>query len=799
MKAPKPLPPTKIAIVGGGCAAMAAAWQLARQPGYEIHIYEKTWRLGGKGASVRDNHGRILDHGLHVWLGFYENAFRMMRECYAEVERHEWGPHANLAGRLAHRRIEDAFFPEPHIGVVPPNPHGDLAAWSGYFPPAKGLPGTALDERSNPFTLASYLQRCFDLLKTLIQSVVGAPSEDEPGQPRPQRRSTHDDVVDLDFSVDMTRSLQLLIERAAKLLRVGSLTGAAVLLQSVTILERWLQKLDDFTPQTANSVLKLMEALATQTRKLLNDVASVDQQLRMKTEIIDIVLTIIVGLLRDRVLFDDRGLDLINGYDYRAWLRQHGATRTSLDSSFLTGIYDLVFAYRDGDRRRPSLAAGVAIRGALRMLFTYRGAMFWRIRSGMGDAIFAPLYKVLKEPRKEADDRCTLVSPVTFHFLHELETVGFETTEQGGRYISSLKFRTCRDAKKLDDCSASALDEFGCWPDRAAHRFHDALASGSDTTELLVERDFDGVILGIGVDDLKPVLKKALNGKNSNKDATLPPHWAAMFTHVKTVATKSAQVWLDKDLHGLGWYRGSGIFTALNRSYDTWADMTHTLATEQLWRSRVSAANKRSEFARAQSVAYFCGLLPESAIRTAVGIAEDVVAGTDLAVIKQDALKKKTWGTLGPGLEPALEAFLKERADKSTPEKTPEQLEDELVKTLLQAKIEGDLNAMLARDLKSVWPQAFKYGSTAGSAEVGRYLQVNFRDSDRYTLSLPGSLVYRISPLDRSVENMTIAGDWTACGLDTGCVEAAVISGMLAAHAISRKPDLNSIIGYDHP
>ena len=47
---------------------------------------------------------------------------------------------------------------------------------------------------------------------------------------------------------------------------------------------------------------------------------------------------------------------------------------------------------------------------------------------------------------------------------------------------------------------------------------------------------------------------------------------------------------------------------------------------------------------------------------------------------------------------------------------------------------------------------------------------------------------------------MTIAGDWTACGLDVGCVEAAVMSGMLAAHAITGKePALDSIIGYDHP
>ena len=34
---------------------------------------------------------------------------------------------------------------------------------------------------------------------------------------------------------------------------------------------------------------------------------------------------------------------------------------------------------------------------------------------------------------------------------------------------------------------------------------------------------------------------------------------------------------------------------------------------------------------------------------------------------------------------------------------------------------------------------------------------------------------------------MTVAGDWTACGLDAGCVEAAVMSGMLAAHRDHRR------------
>ena len=99
---------------------MAAAWQLSKLGGYKVTVYESSSRLGGKCASSRDYHGRIHEHGLHVWLGFYENAFRMMRECYAEVESRGWGPGALPGDRLSHGSIEDAFFSEPNIGVAIP-------------------------------------------------------------------------------------------------------------------------------------------------------------------------------------------------------------------------------------------------------------------------------------------------------------------------------------------------------------------------------------------------------------------------------------------------------------------------------------------------------------------------------------------------------------------------------------------------------------------------------------------------------------------------------------------------------
>ena len=80
-----------------------------------------------------------------------------------------------------------------------------------------------------------------------------------------------------------------------------------------------------------------------------------------------------------------------------------------------------------------------------------------------------------------------------------------------------------------------------------------------------------------------------------------------------------------------------------------------------------------------------------------------------------------------------------------------------------------------------------------------QYWRANVNPSDRYVLSLPGSQRYRISPLDNTYDNQTIAGDWTDCGFNVGSIESAVMSGLLAAHALSGTPRLEEIVGYDHP
>src|SRR5437773_7559132 len=90
---PPPQPKRKIAVLGGGVGALTTAFELTNDPGwqdrYEITVYQMGWRLGGKCASSHNpEYGqRIEEHGLHIWLGFYENSFRIIRRCYEELNR----------------------------------------------------------------------------------------------------------------------------------------------------------------------------------------------------------------------------------------------------------------------------------------------------------------------------------------------------------------------------------------------------------------------------------------------------------------------------------------------------------------------------------------------------------------------------------------------------------------------------------------------------------------------------------------------------------------------------------------
>ena len=127
---------TRVAILGGGVGAMSAAFELtdpSLNGQYEVTVYQLGWRLGGKGASGRDmqDHDRIYEHGLHIWLGCYENAFNLMQQCYAELGR---APDAPLA------TVQQAFRPHSLV-VLNELFNNQWLPWEFNFPADGAFPG----------------------------------------------------------------------------------------------------------------------------------------------------------------------------------------------------------------------------------------------------------------------------------------------------------------------------------------------------------------------------------------------------------------------------------------------------------------------------------------------------------------------------------------------------------------------------------------------------------------------------------------------------------------------------------
>ncbi len=68
----------KVVVVGSGPAGLAAAERLA-SAGVAVRLYTLGHHLGGKACSWRSPDGRVLEHGQHVVLGFYDEMRALLR------------------------------------------------------------------------------------------------------------------------------------------------------------------------------------------------------------------------------------------------------------------------------------------------------------------------------------------------------------------------------------------------------------------------------------------------------------------------------------------------------------------------------------------------------------------------------------------------------------------------------------------------------------------------------------------------------------------------------------------------
>ena len=617
--------PQKIAVLGGGVSAMTTAYYLSDQPGwqnnYDITVYQQGWRLGGKGASGRNAKlgQRIEEHGLHIWFGFYANAFKMIKAAYASLDRPAGTPLATW---------RDAF--KQHDYVALSEQVGDQwRNWSIEFPTLPGEPGEG-DEKITLWQMAvamvGWIEKWIRGLDNLTQEMALPP--------HPHHTGVIPDWL-YHLAEGVTSSVHELLDDVSLL--ASALTGMVF---------NMAEDADE------GQHLALAGAMAGVRGKLharygqliANAHGDVADDIRRLFICLDLGITVMKGVFEDGVI--RHGFDVINDIDFRDWLRKHGGDEElCVNSAPVRGFYDLIFAYEGGNFDQPNAEAGTLLRAMARIGLAYKGGIMFKMQAGMGDTIFTPMYQVL------------LARGVKFKFFHKVE----ELVPDGGQIGSIRMTRQVALAGSSYDplVPVKGLD---CWPSEPLYgQIDKAQAELLQSRKINLEShwtdwpqvyreafdkelpvvtlkrgvDFDQVVFGISIGSL-PVLCPQLLAQS--------PALLATSEKVQTVATQAYQVWLDKDLAQMGWTWQPGgqqpVLSGFTEPYDTWAPMDQLLVRED-WPAPLDPRN----------VSYFCSALPVASYPPAsdhgfpARMAEVAKAGAINQLSKQIA---SLWSAAGP-------------------------------------------------------------------------------------------------------------------------------------------------------
>ena len=339
-------PGGKVAILGGGMAGLSTAWRLS-EPGWRdrfesITVYQRGWRLGGKGASSRGKYDRIEEHGLHVWLGAYENAFALLRECYAELDR----PRTDSAAPI--QTWDQAIIPADNPGLADEWGGGWLT-WLGTHPHNEMVPGEP-DGTGREITAVEFIERALQLVVAFTDSLrdAGPDSLHLSASPEPSHPSPSSSP-------------------AIKAVQRG------VLAAMLTVADPKLRQ---------GPPAEILEEALDAIRHAIDYEDRLDH--RRSWLLVSLVVAAVRGVITDNLITHPRGFRAINDEEFGDWVIRHGGHPDVLESAFVRGLYDLVFGYEQADPQRPAVGAGVMIFLIGFVLFEYKGAIFWKMTAGNG-------------------------------------------------------------------------------------------------------------------------------------------------------------------------------------------------------------------------------------------------------------------------------------------------------------------------------------------------------------------------------------------------------------------------------
>lgn len=560
----------RVAIVGGGIAGLTAAYELSRtreeRARWDVTVYEMGHRLGGRLASAHapERWGRNEEHGLHVWFGFYDNTFRLAEEVWRDFPRPADCPWDTIWEGLRPIHTSDHGLRSPS---------GEPMLRRIFHARNGAKPG--LGASPSPVALLTGL---LDLGRALAQTFLSLVVDLEPTPPGAGSR-----VRLRPGQERWLARLDRMAVRAAERLASPRWSGSARMrLRAGQGLERTVARLHPWAFRAALALTR-------------NDPGAVEL-----AYLLDGVLAAIRAIASPRHgILVDGDLDRVSELEVRELLRQHGAHPQTLERSrLLESIYDIPFAYRDGDRSRPVMEASTALRYTLRIALGYKHAIAYLLTAGAAETLVAPLVALLR------------TRGVRFRPFHRLESVGIDrhrkridrlsltrSARARGEYDpleerdGFLSFRPEPDWSQLVDGEGlreRELDPYSRSGDPGE----------ADEVELRYGHDFHDVVLALPLGCITP----GPDGSGPVEEwLRVHPSARACLERLHLVPTVAAQLWFDQSPQRLG-LEDRAVVT-WTPPYSVVCDMSPVIAHER-WPEPGP-----------RSCAYLCGCWPLSAHR----------------------------------------------------------------------------------------------------------------------------------------------------------------------------------------
>ena len=579
----------RVAVLGGGPGAIAAAFELTATPElrarHQVTVYQPGWRLGGKCASGRnaDHHERIEEHGLHVLFGFYDNVFDLLQRVYTELGRTPPAPLATWKDAVA--GCSDLVFFDHY---------GDR--WNKqivHFPSNDRVPGDG-----DRIHIGEVIRRGLDAVLGRIESITGIHREDVVPTGT-LHRGLVGDVIHV-VGEHVLKWLHGLAETAEHEVH------REVVRLLATELHHLESGVEHLVADSFGDVAKALRTARDLLWKLWVEHHLQEDELRFAFTSLDLLGTMVCGIVDDNLMGD--GFEKVNGEEFSAWLLRNGALQFSVDNSpIVRGLYDLTFGFDGGDPSHPNLAAGQSIEALVRIGCLYKGSITYKMMAGMGDTVFGPMYEVLLKRGVEFK---------MFHWVSKL------TPAIDDNAIDTIEVIPQVDLEP-DYPFLTPVGGLPCWPSqpawdhivdgdklRAAGVDLEQTANPLQRTPTVLKRgtDFDQVVLGISVGGLKAICGDIAGERG--------PKLQAMLDNLTTVGTRAAQVWSSKTTEDLGWSpTASSISTSDLEPLDTYCDMSQLIPREAFPAGEVN------------SIGYFCGPLVDGPDHDA-----------DLVAVKKEAI-----------------------------------------------------------------------------------------------------------------------------------------------------------------